>query len=107
MLYVKKDKLGELEKYGFKRFFDDTWTRFAACNAFGKGSEIGAQYVVNPCEKNGKPTGDYQLIMNAYTVVYSEDANDEDNFTFCIKESAGGSMDVIYDMIRDGVVEKR
>lgn len=105
MLYVKKDRIKDLEKYGFKRD-SGTWYLMAASNAFGTESEVAVEFIVNPFEnKIVRTTGDYRLIVDAYAYVDKYDV--DVHFGKSVEEEESASLDVIYDMIADGLIEKR
>ena len=102
MLYVKKDKLEDLEKYGFYNC-GGTYVLTVSSKCYGYGSELNIQLIVNPGEDNSR-TNDKRLIINAYMCV---DGDDAETMDAPIEEETSTGPDVIYDMIRDGVVEKR
>lgn len=103
MLYIKKDRLKDLEKYGFHGCYG-AWAKVISSKFLGRGSELTLQLIVGPWEDNS-PTNDRRLIVNAYVYVDSADTEDSDGAP--IEEEASSPLDVIYDMIADGLIEKR
>ena len=102
MLYIKKDRLKDLEKYGFHGCYG-TWAKVISSKFLGRGSELTLQLIVGPWEDNS-PTNDRRLISNAYMWGDGDDAETMDAPS---EDETRTGPDVIYDMIRDGVVEKR
>lgn len=102
MLYVKRDRLKDLEKYGFYNC-GGTYVMTVSSKCYGYGSELNIQLIVNPWEDNSQ-TNDKRLIVNAYMCV---DRDDAETMDAPIEEETSSSLDVIYDMIADGIIEKR